>query len=218
MELGDVVAAVRRWWLLIIAFGVVSGAAAGGITAMQPPAYTASVQAIASVADPQNRPPYALASGAQYILDRMTSYAELGVTTPVLTPVVEELGLDETPLSLSGRVNSQSVAGKALLEVSVTYNDPEVAAVISDQVIAHMSRAVTTLENGNIALAPVGTATVPTQPANQKVALNAGVAAAAGLVLGCMIAVALQFFDDRRRRRSAHTLTTVPDPAGASYP
>lgn len=219
MELGDVLAAVRRWWLLIVAFGAVSGVAAGGIAATQTPAYTASAQALVSVADPQDRPPYALASGAQYILDRMTSYAELGVTTPVLTPVVDDLALDETPLSLSGRVNSQSIAGKAMLEVSVTYNDPKAAAAITDQVIAQMSRAVDTLENGNIALAPVGTAATPERPANQKVALNAGVATVGGLLLGCVVAVVLQFLDDRRRRRrSAEAVPTVSSPTGISFP
>ncbi len=209
MELIDLVRALRRFWLIIA--GLTAGAAvlAGVVTAAQPAEYTATAQAMVSVSNPQQRPPYALSSGAQYILDRMTSYAELGVTTPVLAAVVDDLNLEETPLSLSGRIESHSVVGKAIVEVSVTYNNPDVAAAIADRVVVEMGYSVAALEKGNIQLVAVGPALVPVEPSNGKVVTNTAVAAAGGLALGCLIAVMLQWAS-RRRMPSGEYRSAAP--------
>lgn len=201
MELSELLAALKKWWFVVAIVTVVSAAAAGGYTAMQPPVYTATAQGILSVSNPQTRPPYALANGAQYILDRMTSYAELGVTTPVLSPVVDELDLDETPLSLSGRIDSHSIVGMAVVEVAATYNDPKTAASIADSTITQMGRTISTLEKGNIQMATTGAAVTPAAPSNQKVLINSAVAAAGGLGLGCLIAVGLALLTGHRQRR-----------------
>jgi len=208
VELRRVTAALRRWWFVIALLTVGAGVAAGVATSSQTPMFTATAQGMVSISEPGSRPPYALASGAQYILDRMTSYAQLGVTTPVLTPVVDELGLQETPLSLSGRVLSHSVVGKAVLEVEVTYNDPETAATIADAILAQMSKSISTLENGSVQLIPLGDTAPPAQSSNQAVVINTAVAAGGGLVLGCFIAVGL----DLLRRPSS---VKAPEPTYA---
>ena len=199
MDVRDLRQAIRAWWLVIVLAAVIAGSAAGVFTARQPLMYSATAQGIVSISDPQNRPPYSLSAGAQYILDRMTSYAWLGVTTPVLTPVVENLRLKETPLSLSGRVTSHSIVGKAVLEVTVTYNDPKVAAAIADGVVAGISRSISALENGNVQLVPTGAAVVPSKPSNHKVMVNSAMASAGGVILGSLIAVALHVLGARRR-------------------
>ncbi len=211
MELNEIVRALRRWWYLVAVTTVVAAAVAGGLTAMRPPMYTATAQGIVAVSDPQTRPPYALASGAQYILDRMTSYAELGVTTPVLTPVVANLNLDETPLSLSGRISSHSVVGKAVLDVAVTYNNPKTAAAIADHVLTGIGQSVATLERGNIELKPLGLAGIPTAASNQAVAVTTAVAAVGGLVLGCLIAVGLHLLSGLGQRRRARYVSSLAE-------
>jgi capsular polysaccharide biosynthesis protein len=200
VELTLVLRALRRWWWVILLATVVAGGGVAAMTSSQPPMYTATAQGVVSVSNPASRPPYALASGAQYILDRMTSYAMLGVTTPVLTPVVDQLALQETPLSLSGRVDSHSVVGKAVLEVAVTYNDPRTAAAIADAVLAETGKSISGLEHGNVQVTPLGAAVPPTAPSNKTTTVNAGVAAVGGFILGCFVAVLLQFVSERRRR------------------
>lgn len=199
MELRDLAAAGRRFWLLIAVLTLGSALIAGALTAIRTPHYTAMARGIVSVSAPQERPPYALASGAEYILERMTSYAELGVMTPTLAPVIDELNLDETPLSLSGHIDSHSVVGKAVVEVAVTYSDSEVAAAIADRVLTHMAHTIGALEKGNIQLAPMGPAPTPTEPSNSKIAINAAVAAAGGFLLGWLVAVNLPLWALRRR-------------------
>lgn len=203
VELSVVTTALRRWWAAILLSTWAAAAAAGVLTGTQEPVYTATAQGIVSVGNPADRPPYVLSSGAQYILDRMTSYANLGVTTPVLAPVVDDLGLDETPESLSGHISSESVVGKAFVEVAVTYDDPRSAAAIADSVLAEMSDAVWELERGNVQLVPTGAAAPPTGPSNRKIVINAVVAGAGGLVLGCFVAVGLAAMPSRTRTRGA---------------
>ena len=203
MDVSLVTAALRRWWLVILASTWAAGAIVGVFTATQPPAYTATAQGIVSVSNPDTRPPYALSSGAQYILDRMTSYANLGVTTPVLQRVIDDLGLDETAETLSGHIDSHSIVGKAVLEVAVTYDDPKTAAAVADSVLAGVSEAVAQVERGNVQLVELGAATPPTSPSNQKVVINTAVAAAGGLVFGCFLAVGLQMLARSRSRRGA---------------
>lgn len=203
MELSALKAALRRGWLLVVLITCAAAAIAAVVTATQPKMYTATAQGVVSVSNSAGRPPYALSSGAQYILDRMTSYANLGVTTPVLTPVIDDLGLPETPGSLADHVSSHSVVGKALLEVSVTYKDPRTAAAIADSVLAEIGKAVTGLEQGNVTVTAVGAALPPTSPSNGKVVVTTAVAGAGGLVLGSFVAVGLALFRARRRRTPA---------------
>lgn len=200
MAVSDVTAALRRWWLVVLTSTWAAGAVVGVFTATQPPVYTATAQGIVSVGNPAARPPYALSSGAQYILDRMTSYANLGVTTPVLQRVIDDLGLDETAETLSGRIDSHSVVGKAVLEVAVSYDDPKTAAAIADSVLAGVSGAVAQVERGNVGLVEVGAATPPAGPSNRKVVVNTAVAAAGGLVFGCFVAVGLHMLGRSRSR------------------
>jgi capsular polysaccharide biosynthesis protein len=146
-----------------------------------------------------------LANGSQYILDRMTSYAQLGKTTPVLTPVVNDLHLQETPLTLSGRVTSKSLADRAVLEVSAEYSDPAVAARIADATLAQMGQAISHIENGNIKVTAVGPASVPQESSNLGALIYVAVGGVAGLVIGLVVAVGLELMRQRGGLRSIRT-------------
>jgi capsular polysaccharide biosynthesis protein len=197
MEVGTVLHAIRHRWLMIALITAAMAAVAGILALLSPPTYTATAEGLLSVTSPETRPPYALANGSQYILDRMTSYAQLGRTTPVLAPVVDDLHLQETPLTLSGRVTSKSLADKAVLEVSVEYNDPVVAAHIADATLAQVGQTISRIENGNIKVTAVGPAAVPRESSQLNLIVNAAVGAVAGFVLGIFIAVGLEVIRQR---------------------
>jgi capsular polysaccharide biosynthesis protein len=192
MEVGMVLDAVRHRWVMI-ALVAAATTAMGVIFALStPPTYTATAEGLLSITSPENRPPYALANGSQYILDRMTGYAQLGKTTPVLAPVVDDLRLQETPLTLSGRVTAKSLADKAVLQVSAEYSDPVVAAHIADAALAQIGHSVSRIENGNIRVTAVGPAAVPGDTSQLNGIIFGFVGAVAGLVLGLFIAVGLE--------------------------
>ncbi len=207
MEVGTALHAIRHRWVMITLITAVMAAVAGTFAMFNPPTYTAKAEGLFSVASPETRPPYALANGSQYILDRMTSYAQLGKTTTVLAPVVNDLHLQETPLTLSGWVTSKSLADKAILEVSVTYNDPVVAAHIADATLTQIGQTVSRIENGNIRVTAVGPATVPRQSSQLNLIVYTVVGAIAGFVLGVFVAFGLEVIRDRGGWRP-----TLPQP------
>jgi capsular polysaccharide biosynthesis protein len=197
MEVGTALHAIKSRWLAITLITVVMAGVAGLFALWSPPTYTATAEGLLSVTSPESRPPYALANGSQYILDRMTSYAQLGRTTPVLSPVVDDLHLQETPLTLSGRVESKSLADRAVLEVTVQYSDPAVAARIADATLAQLGRTVSRIENGNIKVTAVGPAAVPADSSKLNVIINVAVGALAGLVIGLFVAITLEVIRQR---------------------
>ena len=191
--------AIKNRWPVVAGVSVVMALLAVILTMATPPMYTATAEGLVSVGQTQNRPPYALTNGSQYILDRMTSYAQLGVTSPVVLPVVAKLQLRE-PLR---EVAAQSVANKALLRVSVTYSDPTSAARIADAIMQQLGETIARIENGNVILTEVTPAPVPSSPSNRNVLVSGGVAAVAGLIIGAFAALVLQFISERAARRRA---------------
>ena len=202
MELHTVLHALRRGWVAILLVAAAAAGAAAIYARQTPAAYVATAEGIVSVSNPAGRPAYAFSSGSLYILNRMTSYARLGVTTPVLDPVVNELALQETALSLSGRINSSSVVGQSVINVTVSYNDAELAAKIADATMAQVGLAVADLEGGNVEVRAAGPAMVPAAAEKPNGIREAAVGGAAGLVLAGVLAVALAALADRRSSRS----------------
>lgn len=197
MELETVLRGVRRRWLSILLIGVIAAVATGLIVRQKPGIYEATAQGIAAVSNPAQRPPYAFSSGSLYILNRMTSYAQLGVTTPVLEPVVRDLHLQETASSLSGRIYSWSPVGKSVINVTVFYKDPKLAAAIADATLAQIGNAVSDLEGGNVEIRPAGPAIVPTVISKSNGLREAAIAGVAGLILAGLLAVGLEYLSDR---------------------
>lgn len=202
MEVATALHAIRQRWLMVALITAAMALVAGMLGLLSPPTYTAKAEGLLTVTSPDNRPPYALTNGSQYILDRMTSYAQLGKTTPVLTPVVNSLRLRETPLTLSGRVTTRSLADKAVLEVSAEYNDPVVAAHIADATLTQLGQSISRIENGNIKVTAVGPAAVPRGASNLSVFIYVAVGIMAGLVVGIFIAVGREVIHQRGGWRS----------------
>lgn len=196
MDVASVWKAIKARWLIVAAVTIFLASLAGLVTMLRPSMYTATAEGLVSISHPQTRPPWALTNGSQYITDRMTSYAQLGGTTPVILPVYDRLHLQET---LVGRVASSWATDKALLRISVTYNDPTLAAHIADGILQQLGATIERLENGNILVTEVSPAAVPSAPSNHNVVLNAAIGAAGGLVLGLFGAVGLQAMSDRTR-------------------
>ena len=216
MELETVLRGLRRRWPAILLVGIIAAAGTGWFVRRTPPVYVATAEGIASVANPTQRPPYAFSSGSLYILNRVTTYARLGVTTPVLDPVAKELHLQESGLTLSGRVTSNSYVGKSVVDVTVAYNDPKMAATIADATLAQLSNVVSSLEGGNIEIRPAGPAIIPVAPVRPNGFREAAVAGVAAMMLVGLLAIGLEYLSDRVRylaARDPSPSSSAPDDA-----
>ncbi|MGB8405368.1 MAG: hypothetical protein WCE30_15005 [Mycobacterium sp.] len=197
MELQTVLRGLRRRWLSILLIGVIAAVTTGWIVRQKPGVYEATAQGIAVVSNPAQRPPYAFSTGSLYILNRMTSYAQLGVTTPVLEPVVKDLHLPETAATLTSHIYAWSPVGKSVINVTVFYNDPKLAAAIADETLVQLGGAVSAVEGGNVEIRPAGPAIVPTSISKSNGLREAAIAGVAGSVLAGLFAVGLEYLSER---------------------
>jgi polysaccharide biosynthesis transport protein len=194
------VSALAKRWLIVL--GVAVAALVLGVMATWAvsPRYTAVAQAFVSVSDPDKRSPNVLTSGSLYITARMSSYAALATSNRVLEAVAASLHGARSPDALREEVSSTAVVETALIQVRVTDKDPAVAASVANTGVWELSRSIEDLENGTVSVSLSKPATRPMNPVNRRFSVNAAVALAGGLVLGCVIAVLLDLRDARHRR------------------
>jgi len=201
-DVREIYQVVRARWPVVLAVTVLAALLAALISMMTPRAYTTSTQGFVSVSDPQARSQNVLASGSQYILARMTSYAALASSTEVLTPVVETLGLDRSAAELSAQMSSRTVVNTTFIEVTVEDADPALAARIADATMQQLATTIQDLENGTVHVEVPQPAPVPDTPKDRHTIRNAALGGSAGIVLGIGIAVLVSRILDRRRDRA----------------
>lgn len=112
-------------------------------TAMSPVAYTTTTQLFAtynSSNDSANSSEQY--SGSSYIMSQIKSYPDLAKTQSVLQPVVDELKLDTTPISLASQITVTNPTNTAFVNIAVTDADPSTAARIANGVAASLSNVV----------------------------------------------------------------------------
>ena len=198
MEVRWAVATIRRQPLVVALPSLLLAVLAAVLTYSTVPVYTAAARGVVSVAEPSSRSANVLTSGSQYILARLTSYAELATTTQVLDPVAATFGLPQGGPALARSVSAQNEVHTAFIDVSASDEQPQRAAAVADAVLARLAATVDDLENGNVRLVSTGPVAVPTAPSNKGVTVNVVLGALGGLVLGVALAVLAQFARDRR--------------------
>lgn len=140
--------------------------------------------------------------GAEYVQDRVGSYAEIVDSPGVLEPVITDLGLNTTLEALSDDVTASTPPGTTLIDVSAIADTAEKSAAIANAVASQLAIAVVDLEErpgqraAPVQLSVIQPAEVPTQrsspPGDATIALLAGLL---GLVLGTLLAVFRESFD-----------------------
>lgn len=208
----------RRWrWL---AGAVLAGLVGGlGATLLATPTYQAtagtffSLQYGNSAAD--------LVQGSTYTQNQVESFATLATTPVVLTPVVEELGLDVSAQALATRITASAPLDTVLVEVSVTDVSAEQSARIANAVAESLSRTVEELApedadgDPTVQATTVAPAEVPSGQASPDLVVDL----AAGLLLGLLAGlglVALRELSDTRVRDAETLATLTPLPVVGS--
>lgn len=211
MELRDYVRVLHRNWILILVLLIVGLAGGAGYAALQQPKYVASTQLYVSVRT-EGAATGDLVQGTTFARQMVTSYVDVVGTALVLEPVIEELDLDDSVSSLSGRISATTPLNTVLIDISVTDGDPEQVAAIANAVATSFQDAVqTTLEQPTTedAVSPVRiTVTEPavasSAPTSPNVRLLIILGGLLGLALGLGIAMLRTVLDNR-----IHTLHDI---------
>lgn len=204
---------LRRGWLLLTVITVLALGAAAAFTLLMPPTYQTESRIYVSVnnaADVND-----LGQGTIYSQEIVRSFGELVTSSSVLQPVIDDLGLPETPVELAEQIDVDVQTGTVILEVAVSDEDPERTAAIADALNESLIETVQSLTpdtDGNetlITLTTVEEPTVPLSPESPKPPVILGLGLVAGLSLG-IAALALRETLDTRVR-AEEDITEITD-------
>ncbi|MDH6196216.1 capsular polysaccharide biosynthesis protein [Mycobacterium frederiksbergense] len=160
--------------------------------------------------------------GDSYAQGRAVTYAALAGSKDVATRVITDLGLDEQPAALSGRIKATHPPGTALIDISVSAPSAAEAQRTATAFLSEYAAMVHTLESVPGSLVPRAELVIvdpPGQP-TRLIAWGAPVpavllgAALIGLVSGATAAVVRSALD-KSAPQSGGEPTTASDLSGA---
>ncbi|NUU16973.1 polysaccharide biosynthesis tyrosine autokinase [Cellulomonas humilata] len=203
MELQDYLVILRKRWLSILAIAVLSVGAAIAASLAATPMYQATTQLFVSVqGDATNSD---LLQGANYSRQQVTTYTQLVTSPLVLSPVIDDLGLDERAETLAERVAAESPVNTSLINVTVTDENPAIAAALADAIAEEFKDVIRELEapedgtTSAVKISLVRDATAPLAPASPNLKLNIALGLFLGLALGIGVAILRAILDTRVR-------------------
>ena len=117
-----------RWWWLIAFLCLAAGATAFFGSRMMPEQYQSEAKVLVG---PLTDTVYDHIQAYQQLAQ---TYAEVARTTPVLTRVIDKLGLHDTAAQLAARLDVRAVTGESIVRVVATAPLPQEAAEIANSV------------------------------------------------------------------------------------
>ena len=231
MELRDYLHVLRKNWLIILALTLVGIGAAAAYSLTRTPLYQSessvfvSTQAGSGTISDLNQ-------GSNFSLDRVPSYVLVATSPVVLNPVIDDLGLDVTASKLASQIAVSSPLNSAIINISVTDADPQIAADIANATASSLADAVEEIETtAAVAASPVRLSVIRpalpmSTPVTPNVPLNLALGGLVGLTLGIAVAILRTVLDTKvRTPRDIAQLTDRPligvipfDPKAAERP
>ncbi|SCX18127.1 Capsular polysaccharide biosynthesis protein [Lachnospiraceae bacterium YSD2013] len=190
-------AILKRFWILVLCAIIGAGAAGGYAASIKTtPMYRSTAKLYVTGVYSATVSSQSIAAG-QAIL---SSYYNILESRPVLTTVIETLGLNMTYSQLKSCIEEKGISGTCMVNISASFPEPEWAKTIVDEVIKISSQYSYDI----MGMAPpvvVESASVPTSPYNihsrvKKYAFFGG--AGAGF-LALVIVVLLSLTDNKIR-------------------
>ncbi|MGI9822626.1 polysaccharide biosynthesis tyrosine autokinase [Agromyces sp. Marseille-Q5079] len=222
MELRDYIRILRQSWVLIVLLTLVGVAAGAVFSIMQKPMYSSSAKVFVSTSNGGSIGE--MAQGNAYTQQRVTTYADLATTPIVLLPVIADLQLDMTSDELAREVVATTLPDTTLIGITVTDEDPALAAEVATGVSESLTSVVASIETTGatdeegkpveaspVRLTLVQHAAVPQKPVSPNVPLNIALGGLIGLALGIGAAVLRETLDTRiRNERDIELITDIP--------
>lgn len=223
MDIRDYLRILRKSWILILSLVVAGTVVAAGYSFAKEPVYRAtskvfvSTQSAGTVGE--------LAQGSSFSVQRVKTYSDLATTPAVLTPVIDELGIDIPASELALEITASAPLDTSIIDISVQNTDPALAADLANATASNLAKAVEKLEqstNGEagspIKLTPVQMAMVPTTPVSPNIPLNIALGLLIGLAIGVGLAVLRQTLDTRiHNQKDLEAITSLPVLGGIAF-
>ncbi|MGJ9421476.1 polysaccharide biosynthesis tyrosine autokinase [Aeromicrobium sp. CF3.5] len=211
MELSDYTRILRQRWLLIALTTAIAVGLALAFTLASTPQYQSTARLFISTSQTDDATTF---QGGTFSQGRVASYADLLTGEEISRRVVEDLGIDVNPRTLSNRITAMSQPDTVVLSIAVTDPSAEMAQKLTQSASEVFVDYVAELETApGKSTAPVKAtivdrATVPASPISPQPVRNLGLALILGLLAGGGLAVL--------RDTSDHRIRNDVDLAGAS--
>lgn len=206
MELKDYLLALRQRWLTVAVCTMLGVLLAALATLATPRVYEASTELF--VAPEVGGTSSELAQGSSFVLDRVKSYVEVINRDLVLTPVIDDLGLDTTVTDLSEDVSASVIEETVIVVVTVRADTAEGAAQIANSVATEFVAVAPSLEprradeSGVVRVTVTDPARTPRVPVSPQPVVNLALGLLVGLAAGIAAAVTRQAMDRRVRNEA----------------
>nr|WP_159827641.1 polysaccharide biosynthesis tyrosine autokinase [Arthrobacter sp. 9AX] len=203
MDLRDYLRIVRRSWISITALTALGLLLGGAASVLTPPTYTSHTQLFVAIQSSGSISE--LQQGNTFSQARVQSYVRTVTTPVVLQPVIDSLGLQESPVELAGRVQASTDLNTVIINISVDDGSPVQAAATAQAVANSLIKAVDTLEKPRVgdaspvSLSVITPASAPVAPSAPNTRLNLALGLFIGIASGLGLAVARNIFDTRIR-------------------
>ena len=140
MTLREYLTLLRRYWISLTAVTLLIGVVGFGYSSTLPTEYESSASVLVTSELGGNGSD--LLQGSTYVENLVASYVVAATSAKVLQPVIDDLGLDTTPLALSHSITADSPTNTVLINIHVRDTKPAEAARIANGVTDSLSQAV----------------------------------------------------------------------------
>lgn len=181
--------AIKRSWIFIAACTLVAGSI-GAVWGFQSKAeFRATAQVFVSTGAASSLTD--LTQGGTYAQQVVASYAQVAVSPYVLSRVIAQLGLPDSPAELATRVTADAPPSTAILNISAISTSPPVAADIANATAGQLGVAVQQLSSdgsqGILRVTQISQAVPP----EARQGTNPLIVTFIGLLIGLLIGVAV---------------------------
>lgn len=205
MDLLDILKAVRRSLLLVIACSLLGVALALTWVLTRPPMYSATAQVLISPelttsgTDPSSQ--------ASFVQSRIASYLHLGTTPYVLESVGERVGM--SPAEVATKLMLSNPEGTTILAIQATGGDAVSVVKLADAEQTQLALAITALEtpagtrNSQVSVAPIQDAASDIYAVKTPLASTVVLWGTTGLILGVIGALLRSAYDTKIRNTAS---------------
>ncbi|MFN3950518.1 polysaccharide biosynthesis tyrosine autokinase [Microbacterium sp.] len=199
----DVIAAIRRGWMLVVACMVIGGAAGTALAVVTPTTYRASVELF--VAAETNGTATGLIQGRSYVRQSLESFVDLVSSAVVVDPVIDQLGLAEGDGTLEARISAENPPNTQTIVITATDAVPSQASQLANAVAQSFTQVVESQLQappgtdgvGLLRVETVSPARVPLEPSAPDYRVNLLLGLALGAGLGILLAIIRTIIDTR---------------------
>jgi polysaccharide biosynthesis transport protein len=193
--------ALRRSWVAVVALTALGVLVGATVTFLQTPAYVANAELFVS-ASTATKSGTDLNQAGTFVQSQVKSFSELVTSPDVLEPVLASLNLKMSPHVLGSKVGVTVPLDTVLIDLAVKDTSPTRARDIANAIARQSTVVMQALVSPQGNTSPVKVtvtqwATTPLAPVSPRKKLNLALGLLAGLVCGCVVAVARESVDRR---------------------